>query len=124
MHSRNTAMPKFNDFLEDNILVHFIYHDWRSGLANIEHLITSQRITVKRPSSALYEIPSFHRVLVTTKVLSPILVLSTVFQQLFDVIRFRGAGPHCDSFYAAMQDPDKMTEFCRHLRERHVPRNI
>ena len=84
-------------------------------------LVSEQTIAIRRPFHDVTVVPSFHRVLVTTNALSPLLDHSVAFQRRFTVIPCGTVDGQ--EFYEAMHDPIKMDQFRQYLMERQVDAN-
>ena len=109
------TLPRFNGCLEGATLVHLD----ECLKPQVHRFISDQTLAIRRPYQDPYNVPSYHRVLVTTTFMSPLLTHSEAFQQRFTVIP-------CGVFFkpqdlrAAMDDPVRLASFRQHLMERQV----
>ena len=116
-----TLREHFNHEMEGKMLVHLDECDLRDKLPEIRTLVSHQSITIRRPSQQPYNVPSHHRVLITTnKVLSPLLNHSNAFQRRFTVIPCGSVFFNTQVFHEAMNDPVKLAELRQHLMQRSV----
>ena len=117
----NTLRNRFNDSLDGMTLVTLDECNVSEEIAQINSLVSNQTITIRRRYQGAIVVPSFHRVLVTAKLLPPLLYHSIPFQQRFVVIPCGTVNGQ--EFYEAMHDPIKMSHFRQYLMERHVDAN-
>jgi hypothetical protein len=117
----NTLRNRFNELLDGMTLVTLDGCNVSEEIAHINSLISDQAITIRRPYQGAVVIPSFHRVLVTVNLLSPLLYHSILFQQRFTVIQC-GTVNH-QEFHEAMHDPVKMSCFRECLMQRQIDAN-
>ena len=112
-----TLRDRFNGHLEGVTLVHLSEVRVTNELSATYDLLSSPTITINRRYQNPYTIPSSHRILVTTNVLSPLPQHSHAFQRRFTVV-------HCgvvqDTVHEAIHDPAVISNFRQHLMERRV----
>ena len=112
---------RFNGLFEGATLITLEDCNVSQELTQIHTLISDNTITIRRRYHNATVVPSFHRVLVTTAGLSPLLNYSNAFQQRFTVIPCGTVeGP---VFYEAMNDPNLMSHFRQYLMERQIDAN-
>ena len=117
----NTLRNRFNDFLDGMTLVTLDGCNVSEEIAQINRLVSFNNVSIRRRYHDTILVPSFHRVLVTANLLSPLLYHSIPFQQRFVVIPCGTVNGQ--EFYEAMHDPSKMSHFRQYLVERYVDAN-
>ena len=120
VYQTNTLRMQFNHEMEDKTLVHLDECDLRDELPEIRTFISDQNITINRPFQQPYNVPSHHRVIITTNTLSPLLNHSNAFQQRFTVIPCGSVSFNPQEFHTAMNDPVKVAELRQYLMQRSV----
>ena len=119
VHQRPFRLGRINYLIEGKRLVRL--EDWniRNRLPQIHQLISDQNITIQRRFQDPYNVPSHHRVLITTNMLSLVLNHSNAFQR-FTVIPCGSVFFNTQVFHEAMNDPVKLAELRQHLMQRSV----
>jgi hypothetical protein len=112
---------RFNGRFEGATLITLEECNVSQELAQINSLISNNTIAIRHRYHNATVVTSFHRVLVTTAGLPPLLNHSNAFQQRYTVIACGTVkGP---VFYEAMNDPNLMSHFRQYLMEQQVDAN-
>ena len=120
VHQRPFRLGRINFLIEGKTLVRLDDWNLRNRLSQIHQLISDQNITIRGPFQDPHNVPSHHRVLITTDMLSPLLNHSNAFQQRFTVIPCGTVSFNPQEFHAAMDDPVKLAELRQYLMQRSV----
>lgn len=115
-----TLSEHFNESMEGKTLVHLDGCDIRNELPHIYSLISDKMFTIRRFGQHPYDVPSYHRVLLTIEFFSPLLIHSKAFQQHFTIVLCESVSFSPEEFYGAMNDPIQLAAFRQHLMERQV----
>lgn len=111
---------EFHGHLDGTTLIHLADANLRVDLPRIMELVTDDQILIAPIYQHAYDIPTYHRVIITTNALSPLLQHSTAFHEHFTVITC----PTMDDpeFRNAVHDPARLAAFREHLMNRPVSR--